>query len=105
MGEKTNAMRKLSSMKIDFREHYYVDTGAVAGVDIARVLGEDPDRVFKTLVTVGKSGAHYVFMVPVAEELDLEPTIIATRYQLEAIAAHPEKGLGHLMKWQRELLS
>ena len=41
----------------------------------------------------------------VAEELDLEPTIIATRYQLEAIAAHPEKGLGHLMKWQRELLS
>ena len=77
MAEKTNAMRKLSSMKIDFREHYYVDTGAVAGVDIARVLGEDPDRVFKTLVTVGKSGAHYVFMVPVAEELDLKKAAIA----------------------------
>ncbi|MBO5006836.1 MAG: Cys-tRNA(Pro) deacylase [Clostridia bacterium] len=72
MAEKTNAMRKLSSMKIDYKEHYYVDTGAVAGVDIARVLGEDPAQVFKTLVTVGRSGAHYVFMVPVAEELDLK---------------------------------
>ena len=40
----------------------------------------------------------------IAESLDLEPTIIATRYQLEAIAAHPEKGLGHLMNWQQELL-
>ncbi|MBE6654622.1 MAG: Cys-tRNA(Pro) deacylase [Ruminococcaceae bacterium] len=72
MAEKTNAMRKLSSMKIDYKEHYYVDTGAVAGVDIARVLGEAPAQVFKTLVTVGRSGAHYVFMVPVAEELDLK---------------------------------
>ena len=77
MAEKTNAMRKLSSMKIDYREHYYVDTGAVAGVDIARVLNEDPDRVFKTLVTVGRSGAHYVFMVPVAEELDLKKAAAA----------------------------
>lgn len=41
----------------------------------------------------------------VAEALDLEPTIIATRYQLECIAAHPEKGLGHLMQWQQKLLS
>ena len=41
----------------------------------------------------------------VAEALDLEATIIATRYQLEAIAAHPEKGLNHLMQWQRELLT
>ncbi len=77
MAEKTNAMRKLSSLKIDYKEHYYVDTGAVAGVDIARVLNEDPDRVFKTLVTVGKSGTHYVFMVPVAEELDLKKAAAA----------------------------
>lgn len=41
----------------------------------------------------------------VAEALDLEPTIIATRYQMEAIAAHPEKGLGHLMLWQQQLLT
>lgn len=70
MAEKTNAMRKLASMKIAFKEHVYSD--AVAGVDVAKVLGEDPAQVFKTLVTVGKTGAHYVFMIPVAEELDLK---------------------------------
>ena len=69
---KTNAMRRLDSMKIDYKEHYYTDSGAVAGVDTAIALGEDPARVFKTLVTVGKSGTHYVFMVPVASELDLK---------------------------------
>ena len=69
---KTNAMRKLDSMKLSYKEHYYTDTDAVSGVETAAALGEDPARVFKTLVTVGKSGAHYVFMVPVAEELDLK---------------------------------
>ena len=39
---------------------------------MAEVLGQDPDRCFKTLVTVGKTGEHYVFMVPVASELDLK---------------------------------
>ena len=52
---KTNAMRKLDSMKIEYKEHYYTDTDAVSGVDTAAALGEDPERVFKTLVTVGKS--------------------------------------------------
>ena len=70
-------MRKLTSMKIDFKEHYYADTGAVAGVDVAHALGEDPARVFKTLVTVGKTGTHYVFLVPVAEELDLKKAAAA----------------------------
>ena len=59
-------------MKITFTEHYYADTGAIAGADVARALGEDPARVFKTLVTVGKTGTHYVFLVPVEEELDLK---------------------------------
>ena len=77
MAEKTNAMRKLASMKIDFTEHYYADTGAIAGVDVAHALGEDPAHVFKTLVTVGKTGAHYVFLVPVAEELDLKKAAAA----------------------------
>ena len=62
---KTNAMRKLDSMKIAYREHYY-DPEAVNGVEVANILGQDVSRVFKTLVTVGKSGAHYVFAVPVA---------------------------------------
>ena len=72
MAEKTNAMRKLAAMKIAFTEHYYADTGAIAGADVARALSEDAARVFKTLVTVGKTGAHYVFLVPVEEELDLK---------------------------------
>ena len=69
---KTNAMRKLDSMKISYKEHYYTDTDAVNGMDIARVLNEDPARVFKTLVTEGRSGAHYVFLIPVDRELDLK---------------------------------
>lgn len=69
---KTNAMRKLDSMKISYKEHYYTDTDAVNGMDIARVLNEDPSRVFKTLVTEGRSGAHYVFLIPVDRELDLK---------------------------------
>ena len=74
---KTNAMRKLDSMKIEYKEHYYTDTDAVSGVDTAAALGEDPERVFKTLVTVGKSGSHYVFMIPVACELDLKKAAAA----------------------------
>lgn len=69
---KTNAMRRLDSLKIKYQKHYYTDTGAVSGVDTAKALGENPEQVFKTLVTVGKSGEHYVFLVPVAEELDLK---------------------------------
>ncbi len=74
---KTNAMRKLDSMKITYKEHYYTDTEAVNGVEVAQVLGEDPAQVFKTLVTVAKSGEHYVFMIPVAQELDLKKAAAA----------------------------
>lgn len=74
---KTNAMRKLDSMKIPYKEHYYTDTEALSGVEVAQALGEDPSQVFKTLVTVAKSGQHYVFMVPVAEELDLKKAAAA----------------------------
>ena len=69
---KTNAMRKLDSMKIPYKEHFYADTGAISGTEVAAVLSEDPDKVFKTLVTTGKSGTHYVFMIPVNCELDLK---------------------------------
>ena len=69
---KTNAVRMLDKMKIEYKEHHYTDTGAVGGLDVAKVLGENPNQVFKTLVTVGKSGNHYVYMVPVSEELDLK---------------------------------
>ena len=51
--------------------------GALSGTEVAEKLGEDPDRVFKTLVTCAKSGTHYVFMVPVACELDLKKAAAA----------------------------
>ncbi len=75
--EKTNVMRTLERLKIPYQEHFYGDTEAISGVEVAAVLGEDPARTFKTLVTVGKSRNHYVFMVPVAEELDLKKAAAA----------------------------
>lgn len=70
--EKTNVMRILDNKGIPHECRNYADTGAIGGVEVAEALGEDPAQVFKTLVTVGKSGDHYVFMVPVAEELNLK---------------------------------
>lgn len=70
--DKTNVMRVLDSKKIKYEEHYYGDTEAISGVEVATVLGQQSEQVFKTLVTTGKTGNHYVFMIPVAEELDLK---------------------------------
>ena len=70
--DKTNVMRILDQKKITYISHNYESTGAISGVEVAHMLGQDERRVFKTLVTEGKSRAHYVFMVPVAEELDLK---------------------------------
>lgn len=70
--EKTNVMRIFDQKKLDYKPHFYGDTGAVSGVDVANALGEEPHSVFKTLVTVGKSKKNYVFMIPVCEELDLK---------------------------------
>ena len=70
--EKTNVMRFLEQKKIPYKMHDYTESGAIAGEDVARVLGENPDEVFKTLVTVGKSKQNYVFIVPVNKELNLK---------------------------------
>lgn len=70
--DKTNVMRSLDQKKIKYKVHEYKESGAVSGVEVAAALGQEPKRAFKTLVTIGKSGNHYVFMVPVAEELDLK---------------------------------
>lgn len=72
MADKTNAIRTLDKKKIEYILHDYTNTDAISGTEIATVLNEDPEKVFKTLVTVGKSGEHYVFMVPVEKELDLK---------------------------------
>ena len=70
--EKTNAMRILAAAGLPHTLHSYDDSSAISGAEVAAQLGEDPDHVFKTLVTQGKSGEHFVFMIPVAQELDLK---------------------------------
>lgn len=70
--EKTNVMRVLDSLKADYCPHCYINSGAVSGKDVADTLNENPNAVFKTLVTVSASGEHYVFLVPVSGELDLK---------------------------------
>lgn len=69
---KTNVMRALDKYKINYKHYTYADTDAVSGMEVATVLGQNPEQVFKTLVTTGKSGNHYVFMLPVEKELDLK---------------------------------
>ena len=70
--KKTNVMRILDQNKIPYISHDYTDTGVISGIDVATVLKQNPDQVFKTLVTVGSSKANYVFLVPVNKELNLK---------------------------------
>ena len=70
--EKTNVMRALDSKKVKYISHSYIDTPTTNGVEVAKILGQNPADVFKTLVTTSKSGTNYVFVIPVAKELDLK---------------------------------
>lgn len=71
--EKTNVMRLLEQKKIAYTAHSYpCPDGAVDGAKVAALLGQDPAAVFKTLVTQGASGGHYVFVIPVLTSLDLK---------------------------------
>lgn len=70
--EKTNVMRVLEQHKINYTSYCYIDSGVISGIDVAAVLNQNPDQVFKTLVTVGNSNSNYVFLVPVNRELDLK---------------------------------
>ena len=70
---KTNAMRMLDSAGIVYKEHVYdTDDGMIDGLSVAKKCGEDPEQVFKTLVTVGNDRNHYVFVIPVERKLDLK---------------------------------
>lgn len=90
--EKTNVMRVLEQKKIPFQSFTYASDGAITGLEVASALGQNPQQVFKTLVTTGKSTAHYVFMIPVGAGLDLK----------KAARAVGEKSLEMLK--QKELL-
>lgn len=70
--DKTNVMRLLEQKKIAYIPHFYDTVEAVSGTVVAEMIGVDPSRVFKTLVTVGASKQNYVFVVPVGRELDLK---------------------------------
>ena len=76
--QKTNAMRILEQKKIPYRSlDYPHGDGPVDGVTVAQLTGQDPATVFKTLVTVGASKAHFVFVIPVAKELHLKKAAAA----------------------------
>ena len=69
---KTNAMRILDKNKISYKEITYACDEFISGTQIADQLGQPYERMFKTLVTVGKSKNHHVFVIPVDKELDLK---------------------------------
>ena len=89
---KTNAMRIVMAANVPYDLHFFECEGVPSGVEVARLCGQDPDHVFKTLVTQGKSGEYYVFLVPVAEGLNLK----------KAANAVGEKAIAMIK--QRELL-
>lgn len=70
---KTNAMRMLETEGIPYTEHTYdTDDGAIDGISVAKKCNENPDQVYKTLVTEGNDRNYYVFVIPVALKLDLK---------------------------------
>ena len=75
--EKTNVMRILDKNKISYTYYDYSKSNAISGVDVANVLNQDQNKVFKTLVTIGKTKNYYVFLVPVNKELDLKKAAIS----------------------------
>lgn len=70
--DKTNAMRILEQKKIPFQSYTYESETALSGLEVAELLRQNPQQVFKTLVTTGKSSMHYVFVIPVGAGLDLK---------------------------------
>ena len=70
--DKTNVLRILDQNKINYKSYHYETQEAISGVESAKRINQDENRVFKTLVTVGNSKNYYVFMIPVKEELDLK---------------------------------
>ena len=92
MQDKTNAMRILDAKKISYEVHRYGDgKTALSGTEVASILGLNSEKVFKTLVTVGASRAHYVFMIPVEAELDLKKAASAVKEK--SVSMIPQKEL------------
>ena len=88
--DKTNALRLLDAQGISHQTHLY-DPDAADGEAVARLLGQPPERVFKTLVTVAASRKNYVFVVPVNCTLHLKKAAAAVGEK--SIAMLPQKEL------------
>ena len=89
--DKTNVMRVLDGKKIAYKSHMYEPDATMSGEEIAALLNENADKVFKTLVTQGKTGQYYVFVVPVKAELDLKKA--AKAVSEKSISMIPQKEL------------
>ena len=68
----TNAMRILVRQKIAYEYEIYECDEFTDGIHVADMLGHEHHLVYKTLVTVGRSGGHYVFVIPIEEEIDFK---------------------------------
>ena len=88
---KTNAMRILEREGVPYLVHTYSPDTGVDGASVARALGQDPQAVFKTLVTQGRSRAMYVFVIPVAATLNLK--LAAAACGEKSIEIIPQKQL------------
>ena len=76
---KTNALRIIESAKVPFTVRVYdISDGEISGVAVAVKIGQEPERVFKTLVTEGKATGLNVFVIPSNVELDLKKAALAT---------------------------
>lgn len=89
--EKTNVMRIFDQKKIPYQQYDYSGKGVLSGEEVVQALGQNPEQVFKTLVTVSGTGKHYVFVIPVPAKLDLKKA--AKAVQEKSIAMLKEKEL------------
>lgn len=88
---KTNAMRALDAQNIAYTHTAYPCDGFMDGLSVAQAVGKNPETVFKTLVTVAASRQNYVFVIPVAAELDLKKA--AASVGEKSIAMLPTKDI------------
>ena len=88
--EKTNVMRVLEQKNIPYTAHAYDQLAGMDGASVAKQLGQEPERVFKTLVARGASGGLYVFDIPVGDSLDLKKAARAVGEKSVAMIAQKE---------------
>ncbi len=96
---KTNAMRLLDRLHIAYELNTYTCDEFIDGVHIADALGQPRESSFKTLVAAGKSGGHYVFVLPVADEVDLKRAAAAVGEK--SVALVPVKDINALTGYIR----